>query len=89
VAVNPLKSGDHHDVSRLQQLPDRLRIDVFDAGVLEGCIGPNRDLEPQERTRLAALGLNGDRQQRRGHLLPGGDHGVILPQVGQIGDGPG
>ncbi len=86
VLVDALEAGDDRDLARLERVVDRGRVDVLDARARERAVGQDAHLVAEHRDRLAALGVDRQRQEADRHLLAGrGDH-VQLALVGQGGD---
>ncbi len=62
------------------------RVDVLDARAGEGAVGEDANLVPEQRDRLAALRLDGQRHQRHADLLAGRRDHIELALVGPLGD---
>ena len=78
-----LEAGDHGDLAGLHA-PDQLRaVDRLDARLAVRGVGAHRDLPALPGTGVDAVLLQADRQQAGGHLLAGGDDGVVFPGVVQ------
>ena len=86
VLVDALEAGHDGDLAAVERPRDGARVDVLDAGPREGAVGEDTHLVAEHRHGLAALGLDGQRQQPHGHLLAGGRDHVQLTLVRQVAD---
>ena len=66
----------------VQRLADGARVDVLDARARERAVGQDAHLVAEQRHRLAALGLDRERDQADAHLLAGRRDDVQLALVG-------
>ena len=83
VLVDALEAGDDRDLARLERAVDRARVDVLDARARERAVGEDPDLVAEQRPRLAALGVDREREQADRDLLAGRRDHVELALVGQ------
>ena len=78
-----LKAGDHRDLAALHRGDQRLGGNVVDPRLGVGTDGADGQLPAEPRARLAAQGLQGQREQARGDLLAAGDDHVVFGGIEQ------
>ena len=88
-AAGALEPRHHHHLALLQEAQQPIGSHLQDAGAAMGRFRHDSHLGSGHRHRRDPLGMEGHRQQRDRHLLPGGQQHVHLPP-GRIGaDRPG
>ena len=66
----------------VERRADGARVDVLDARARERAVGQDADLVAEQRHRLAALGVDGERHEPDADLLAGRRDDVQLALVG-------
>jgi hypothetical protein len=86
LAVHALEARDDGHRARIERGPQPVAVYARDARAAVGAVGLDADLVAEEGPRRHARGLQGERGERRRHLLTGRDQGVALAVVGRRRD---
>ena len=79
--VYALETRQHGNLTLLETAEQIIDLNRLDSGVAVGIVGPKRNLPALPGTGRYTHVLEHQSEQPGGHLLPRGDHGIVLAQI--------